>query len=89
MKYKIGDRVRCISDDSKPNIIGKVGTVVDISLYGNVGVDFGEDIGGHSIGRRTNFGYGWYLMEEEVEPVHKIEQKGLGIYSFDTEKESE
>lgn len=78
MKYKIGDRVRCISDDSNPNTLGKVGTVVDISLYGNVGVDFGENIGGHSIGRRTQYGFGWYLMEDEVEPVNKKESEQIG-----------
>ena len=77
-EYQIGDRVRCISDNN-PRTLGKIGTVIDLSVYGNVGVDFGEDIGGHSIGGKTRFGYGWYLMAEEVELVsNKKESEQLG-----------
>lgn len=38
MSFKLGDRVMCVRDGSNPNVVGKVGVVVDLTIYGNVGL---------------------------------------------------
>lgn len=68
-KFKYGDRVRCVKDDSNDRAVGKVGTVINFLSKEVVGVAFDEDVAGHSMSGRTPIGYGWYLKESELELV--------------------
>lgn len=75
MAFKIGDRVRCVKDDSNDKVVGKVGTVLTFLNKEVVGVAFDEDVDGHSMSGSTRLGYGWYLKESELEFVDAIDVK--------------
>lgn len=74
-KFKYGDRVRCVKDDSNDRVVGKVGTVIDFLSKEVVGVAFDEDVDGHSMSGRTYIGHGWYLKESELELVDASDTK--------------
>lgn len=76
MKFKYGDRVRCVHDDMNECVVGKIGTVVEVRT-GIVGVEFDECIRGHSMSGRCRQGCGWYLTNKEVELVRNHEFKVL------------
>jgi hypothetical protein len=44
--YKIGDRVRVTQGSHDIQLRGFVGTVVSIPTHGEIGVDFGMNVGG-------------------------------------------
>lgn len=75
VKFKIGDRVRCVKIESnallpKKSILKKEGVVIDIQGEGfNIGVCFDDDIGGHEFvasGKNCNCkkGHGWYVSSD-------------------------
>ena len=74
-KFKYGDRVRCVKDDTNDRVVGKVGTVIDFHSKEVVGVTFDEDVNGHSMSGRTYIGHGWYLKESELELVDASDTK--------------
>ena len=49
-QFEIGKRARVIrNDDKRVNFIGKIGTIVNISQFGDViGLDFGEIVKGYT-----------------------------------------
>lgn len=71
-KFKVGDRVRAITDCSgNRKVIGKIGTVRKIFEQTHaVGVEFDEYIDGHDIDGDFKHGYCWNFHEYEVEPIH-------------------
>ena len=82
MKFKIGDRVRSRCDVGTTGGEGSVGTVRCFNgtnlnyAYVQVGVEFDQHIGGHSLGHSSHphytsqAGHGWYLYEEGLELIH-------------------
>lgn len=74
-KFKYGDRVRCVKDDTNDRVVGKVGTVIDFHSKEVVGVTFDEDVNGHSMSGRTYIGHGWYLKESGLELVDASDTK--------------
>lgn len=60
MDFKLGDKVRCIRSDKYRKLDGKFGTVVEVS-GAIVGVEFDEEIDGHTLGGLVRMGHGWYL----------------------------
>jgi len=69
---KIGDKVECIEQhDGKSCIVGKFGTVVVKRAGSKWGVEFKEDIGGHSLGRVCEHGYGWDIPEYKLKKKSK------------------
>lgn len=61
-KLSIGDRVITVGEygfEDNENTIGVPGTIRSISNGGWVGVEFDEDIGGHSLQGLVKDGYGY------------------------------
>lgn len=59
--FKVGDRVICNSTlDDADKVFGLSGSVVHISGV-RVGVNWDEDIDGHTCGQRCKPGFGWYV----------------------------
>jgi hypothetical protein len=68
MVLKIGDKVRCIHSDKYRKLDGKFGTVVEVE--GDiVGVEFDEEIDGHTLGGLARMGHGWYLLSYHLEYI--------------------
>ena len=64
-KYKVGDRVICISDRVDGNILhGRVGTIAFIR--GRIGVVFDEPVGGHDLSGECEYGLGWWVDEDDI-----------------------
>ena len=71
MKLKIGDKVRCIRSDKYRNLDGKIGTVVE-AAGSIIGVDFDEDIDGHTLGGTARMGHGWCLPSYFLEYIGRV-----------------
>lgn len=71
MKLKIGDKVRCIRSDKYRKLDGKIGTVVEVAGY-IIGVDFDEDIDGHTLGGNARMGHGWYMPSYFLEYIGRV-----------------
>lgn len=74
--FKVGDRVKYVSDvscDGNDNIIGKMGTVVDTEEldfdYKRIGVEFDEDVKGHSCDGKGKAHHCWNVPISRVEKV--------------------
>ncbi len=78
-KFKYGDRVRCIKDNTNARTVGKLGTVISINNYGTVDVAFDEDVAGHSLCGKTYMGHGWVLLEDELVPADAVDLKVIII----------
>ena len=63
MKFKVGDKVRCI--DREPN--GKIGVIV--KAEGIIGVDFGKDFKGHTLRGRLKTHTGWWCADNILVPI--------------------
>ena len=76
MKFKVGDRVKCVNNgpfNTRRAVIGKIGTVrVIANGILNHGIEFDEDIDGHDLGH-SDFKYGhcWWCGEDMLEPVEE------------------
>lgn len=68
MAFKVGDRVCCIRNDGLKELVGKVGTVVEVDSI-TVGIDFDESIGGHALSGKAREGHGWWLAHPFVELI--------------------
>lgn len=67
-KFKIGDRVKCINSDIRG--YGKIGTILAQSTDTSdtsVGVEFDEDIDGHTLDGRCPMDRGWWIFEKDLE----------------------
>lgn len=77
---KIGDRVRIIYDPKftefagEKSIIGMTGTAKDLKET-CAGVEFDEDIGGHSGSWNGKPGYCWYIPYERLEKIEDTEEE--------------
>ena len=71
MELKIGDKVRCIRSDKYRKLDGKIGTVVEAAGF-IIGVDFDEDIDGHTLGGNARMGHGWYLPSYFLEYIGRV-----------------
>lgn len=71
MELKIGDKVRCIRSDRYRKLDGKIGTVVE-AAGSIIGVDFDEDINGHTLGGNARMGHGWYLPSYFLEYIGRV-----------------
>lgn len=70
-KFKVGDRVECITHWYKTHLIGKIGTIKKL-LKGSsyvYTVDFDEYIGGHNGGGTCKPGHGSHIREDCLELV--------------------
>lgn len=72
MKFKVGDRVRCLKAvDGKMAVAGAIGKVVAIDGV-FIGVEFGKDIGGHPLYdedmgiQRAKDGHGWWCGADSL-----------------------
>lgn len=74
MEFKIGDRVRSLDTHRCKKIgVGLIGTIK--ILYGNCfGVEFDENIFGHTCSGTTKNGYGYWLMQYDIELVEEDTQ---------------
>lgn len=90
MKFKIGDRVKCIDDGVwSKNLSGKYGTIKvkhNDSLYA---VEFDEYIYGHGCNGLAKYGHGWNcdesmleLAEEKTKPI-LIYRDGMKVVAED------
>lgn len=68
MAFKLGDRVRCIRNDGLRELAGKKGTVVEVDSV-TIGIDFDENINGHSLSGKARGGHGWWLTPSFVELI--------------------
>lgn len=75
--FKVGDRVVCIDDkDYIKRLIGKHGRVVSVDDDAlPIGVEFDEDIYGHSCDERAKGGHGWYFKTNELCHEQPTKQK--------------
>lgn len=70
-KFKVGDRVKCIGTTIKG--YGKVGTVRRTG--DSVGVEFDEDIDGHTLAGCCEDGHGWWIGSSGLELVTESKPK--------------
>lgn len=92
MKFKVGDRVRCINDgDWGRNLSGKFGTIKVKHDKSSWGVEFDKYIYGHSCEGKAKDGHGWNceermleLVEEKTNPM-KVNNECVVIYRKDRE----
>lgn len=79
-KFKIGDRVKCLSDHKfvesfrEKSIKGKTGTVKEINST-HIGVEFDDYVGGHNGSWNGKNGYCWYIEKQYVEKIEETEVK--------------
>lgn len=68
-KFKVGDRVRCVSKyDCDP--VGKVGTVKVVEdAVSSIGVEFDDNVDGHTCGESCKDGHGWWLRSDELKKI--------------------
>ena len=75
MNFKVGDRVRAIEAyDGKKEIVGKIGTVKLVNKHNDknpYGIEFDENVGGHSFLLCGEYGHCWWCPENVIEPVHE------------------
>lgn len=76
MKFKVGDRVRCIDVvDDNHHVVDMVG-VVKIIKGGDIGVDFQKDVEGHALTdleteiEYATAGEGWWCYPESLRKVN-------------------
>lgn len=68
MKFKVGDRVRCIKGFDGVNLAGKTGTVVELCGDDRVGVDFDDAfVVGHECAGTARIGHGRYGYNNQLE----------------------
>lgn len=86
-KFKVGDRVKCVSDGGwgKP-IAGKYGVIKEVRRE-DYGVKFDDFIEGHDLGGDVEYGYCWYcdenmLIKAESETI-VIYRKGNDVIALD------
>lgn len=70
-KFKLGDRIIVTKSSNvrsvKYDLIGKCGKIVDISGYdGYYGIEFDDDIYGHSCNGKCKNSHGWFLPMNNV-----------------------
>ena len=68
----VGTRVKCLKEyDGNKAVIGKLGTIVraDASV---TGIQFDENVNGHSCGGRCTHGYGWEFYTSNVHDFVEI-----------------
>lgn len=76
-KFKVGDLVEVLEEGFLDDVkVGATGVVVDINkdYPSYVGVDFGEDIDGHSCNEHCANKQGWYINEDHLKVVDAIHQ---------------
>ena len=98
--FKVGDRVRCIDGLTKKELVGKMGTVIDITgiegvFFNHVLVEFDEYINGHDgiFGTKGKDGHCWWLPKDKFELVNTntkrkpviIYQNGQEVVALDKE----
>ena len=68
--YHEGDRVRVVKRmaDNAKLVIGLLGTVCRSGDY-IISVDWDENIDGHGCGGLCEWGHGWNVLPDEVEPA--------------------
>ena len=90
MKFKVGDRVKCINNGGwRKNLSGKYGTIKVKHADLSCGVEFDEYICGHSCSGHAKNGHGWNceesmleLAEEKTKPI-LIYRDGLKVTAQD------
>lgn len=81
--FNIGDRVVMVDRDRSDKIRllvnGSVGTVRKFaaSSRGDVGVEWDDNIGGHTLGGNVRDGHGWWVYAESLEHECEDEDDGL------------
>jgi hypothetical protein len=66
MKFKKGDKVKCMEEHSgMKNIVGMTGTVIVVGPIA-IGVRFDMKMGGHDLGGGCPNGYGWNIPEHKL-----------------------
>ncbi len=67
--FKVGDRVVCNPRSAVANRLSELrGVVVHIS-GAKIGVDWGEDVDGHTCEHRCKPGFGWYVNNTDLRKV--------------------
>lgn len=75
MKFKVGDRVRCIKGFDGVNLAGKTGTVVELCGDDRVGVDFDDAFFmGHECAGTARNGHGRYGYNNQLELLTDIDE---------------
>lgn len=87
-KFKTGDRVRCIRNGMlHKNIAGKFGTIVRVLWHDTYGVEFDENIGGHTCNGAAKEGHGWNcdceMLTRAVDESIIIYRKGKEVVALD------
>ena len=96
MKFKIGDRVQCISPmDDFPKVVNELGTVIQADerpgICGICAVVFDNFIGGHSFkeddvkpveNANCPYGHGLWCYESILQPAFVCEHKAEDLLSI-------
>ena len=78
--FKVGDRVKCIEAvDDNENIVGKVGTIIDIKTSATppISISFDDDIDGHNCTGMCEVGHGWCVYANSI--IHLEEEKPTSL----------
>jgi len=89
MKFKVGDKVKCIrEEDCNETIIGKIGIIKKVfSGYQTYGIQFAVNINGHEGDWGGPYGYCWNIRASSLKLVgtQKLDLshiKPYGIVAF-------
>ncbi len=91
MKFKVGDRVKCIGNGVyHRGIKGKTGVVIQYNGYGVYVVEFDVDIKSLGLSGRCENGYAWVCEEDMLEPLSEyanitITRNGNTVTALNTE----
>lgn len=69
-EFKLGDRVVGVKMNAFGDILGEIGTIVDVSDHDTYGVVFDNNVNGHSLissGNRCEEGYGLWCSPNQIE----------------------
>lgn len=68
--YKIGDRIKAIKILDKPELSGKLGTVINTYLQPGgficLMIRFDENFQGHSLSGKCKDGHGWNIYGDDI-----------------------
>lgn len=65
--FKVGMRVKALEDQDGLPITCELGTVVFVGL--NIGIEFDENVEGHSCDGKAKQGHGWFVPPEKLEII--------------------
>lgn len=70
MQFKVGDIVKTIKNIDSKITKGMIGKIVEITDEIRLGIEFNENIQGHSLNGKVKYNHGWYCRQEYITKIN-------------------